>query len=161
MTTLDPQDVAANWSPPWTHVNIRDVTCGPVHALPGDPRKVATMHAWLLANPTLDLPPLELRPKPNGTVRIHDGRHRFLAYVLAARETVPGIVRPPPATIKREYDAAHTLSYGYYTCACGADFYGGGPAMHARGCEHAGTYNGCTYHYGPNEGKPAAPDDAR
>lgn len=83
------------WSPPWTHVSIRDVTCGPVHALPGDPRKVAAMHAWLLANPTLDLPPLELRPKPNGTVRIHDGRHRFLAYVLAARETVPGIVRPP------------------------------------------------------------------
>jgi hypothetical protein len=86
---------ATGWSPPWTQVSVRDVTVGPVHALPGDPRKVAAMCAWLLAHPTFDLPALELRPKPNGTFRVHDGRHRFLAYVLAQRETVPGIVRPP------------------------------------------------------------------
>jgi hypothetical protein len=47
------------------------------------------MHGWLLANPDADLPPLDVRPKPNSTFRIHDGRHRFTAYVLAERPLVP------------------------------------------------------------------------
>ncbi len=69
-------------------VNIRLITVGHVHDAPGDPAKVAQLHRWLIDNPTLDLPPLDVRAKDNGTYRIHDGRHRFLAYVLAERETV-------------------------------------------------------------------------
>jgi hypothetical protein len=30
----------------------------------------------------------DVRAKPNGAYRIHDGRHRFLAYVLAERPLV-------------------------------------------------------------------------
>jgi hypothetical protein len=70
-------------------VDVRQITVGHVHAERGDPNKVAAMHAWLLANPEADLPPLDVRAKPNGTYRIHDGRHRFLAYVLAERQLVP------------------------------------------------------------------------
>lgn len=71
------------------HVDVRSITVGHVHAEPGDPAKVAMMHGWLLAHPGRDLPPLDVRAKPNGTYRIHDGRHRFLAYVLAERPVVP------------------------------------------------------------------------
>jgi hypothetical protein len=75
------------------HVDIRLITVGHVHAERGDPQKVVAYHAWLLEHPDADLPPLDVRPRPNGTYRIHDGRHRFLAYVLAERATVP-IVDP-------------------------------------------------------------------
>ena len=47
------------------------------------------MHGWLLKQPESDLPPLEVRVRENGTYRIHDGRHRFVAYVLAERATIP------------------------------------------------------------------------
>jgi hypothetical protein len=70
-------------------VNIRTVTVGNRHAESGDPAKVARYHRWLLDNPGLDLPAIDVRLKPNGTYRIHDGRHRFLAYVLAEREHIP------------------------------------------------------------------------
>ena len=73
-------------------VNIREITVGNRHAYPGDPAKVASYHHWLLENPDLDLPAIDVRTKPNGTYRIHDGRHRFLAYVLAEREEIPVIV---------------------------------------------------------------------
>lgn len=72
-----------------TTVDVRTITVGHVHAEPGDPAKVAAMTAWLLANPDRDLPYLKVHEKPNGTFRIYDGRHRFVAYVLAERERVP------------------------------------------------------------------------
>jgi hypothetical protein len=65
-------------------VNIRTITVGNRHARVGDPAKVAAYHEWLRANPELDLPAIDVRAKENGTYRIDDGRHRFLAYVLAA-----------------------------------------------------------------------------
>jgi ParB-like nuclease domain len=71
------------------HVDVRSITVGHVHAERGDPEKVARMHAWLLAHPDADLPPLDVRAKPDGTYRIYDGRHRFVAYVLAERQWVP------------------------------------------------------------------------
>lgn len=53
--------------------------------------------------------------------------------------------------IKKQYDPTHTLSYGYWVCPhCKSSFYGGGPALHERGCTEKG-YSGCVYHYGPNE----------
>jgi hypothetical protein len=70
-------------------VDIRLITVGHIHAERGDPQKVAELHRWLMDNPRLDLPPLDVRRKDNGTHRVHDGRHRFLAHVLAERETVP------------------------------------------------------------------------
>jgi hypothetical protein len=70
-------------------VNIRTITVGSNHAAPGDPAKVAEYHRWLIENPELDLPPIDVRVKPNDTYRIHDGRHRFLAYVLAERVEIP------------------------------------------------------------------------
>jgi ParB-like nuclease domain len=73
-------------------VNIRTITVGNRHAEPGDPAKVERYHRWLLENPDLDLPPIDVRMKPHGTYRIHDGRHRFLAYVLAEREEIPVVV---------------------------------------------------------------------
>ena len=78
-------------------VNIRTITVGNRHAEPGDPAKVAAYRGWLLDNPDLDLPAIDVRTKPNGTYRIHDGRHRFLAYVLAAREEIPVIVGHRPS----------------------------------------------------------------
>jgi hypothetical protein len=74
------------------HVDIRTITVGHVHAQPGDPQKVVAYHRWLLDHPRDDLPPLDVRLKPNGTYRIHDGRHRFVAYVLAERATVPVVL---------------------------------------------------------------------
>ena len=74
---------------PTADANIREVTVGNRHAHPGDPAKVADMHRWLLDIPEGELPPLLVFQKPNGTLRIYDGRHRFVAYVLAERETVP------------------------------------------------------------------------
>lgn len=71
------------------YVDVRAITVGHVHAERGDPGKVATIHAWLLTNPDGDLRPLDVRTTPNGTYRIHDGRHRFVAYVLAERPLVP------------------------------------------------------------------------
>jgi hypothetical protein len=81
-------------------VNIRTITVGNRHAAPGDPAKVAEYHRWLVDNPDLDLPPIDVRSKPNDTYRIYDGRHRFLAYVLAEREEIPvvfGSEMPPTA----------------------------------------------------------------
>lgn len=77
---------------PRTHCDVRDITVGNIHAERGDPHKVAELCAWLMNNPARDLPPLDVREKPNGTYRIHDGRHRFLAYVLAERAKVPILV---------------------------------------------------------------------
>lgn len=79
----DPPDAAE------VRVNIRMITVGNVHAEGGDAAKVAAMHGWLVDNPDSDLPALDVRAKDNGTFRIHDGRHRFLAYVLAGRDTIP------------------------------------------------------------------------
>jgi hypothetical protein len=73
-------------------VNIRTITVGNLHAEPGDPSKVAAYHRWLLENPARDLPPIDVRAKANATYRIYDGRHRFLAYVLAEREEIPVVV---------------------------------------------------------------------
>jgi hypothetical protein len=73
-------------------MNIRTITVGNRHADPGDPAKVVAYHHWLLENPGLDLPPIDVRLKPNETYRIHDGRHRFLAYVLAEREEIPIVI---------------------------------------------------------------------
>lgn len=70
-------------------VDIRLISVGHIHAEHGDPQKVAEMHRWLSDNPGSDLPPVDVRIKDNATYRIHDGRHRFLAYVLAERPTVP------------------------------------------------------------------------
>lgn len=74
-------------------MNIRTITVGNHHAARGDPSKVAEYHCWLQENPNLDLPPIDVRPRSNGTYRIYDGRHRFLAYVLAEREEIPVVVR--------------------------------------------------------------------
>jgi hypothetical protein len=74
---------------PIVHANIRELTIGNCHAEPGDPAKVAEMHRWLLDNPRAELPPLLVFPKPNGTLRVYDGRHRFVAYVLAERGSIP------------------------------------------------------------------------
>ncbi len=47
------------------------------------------------------------------------------------------------------FDAGHTLSYGYYRCkACSHTFYGGGDALHERGCTTPG-YENCVYVLGP------------
>ena len=73
-------------------VDIRLITVGHVHAQRGDVEKVARLHAWLMAHPDDDLPPIDVRAKENGTLRIHDGRHCFVAYVLAERSTIPVIV---------------------------------------------------------------------
>jgi RimJ/RimL family protein N-acetyltransferase len=73
-------------------VNIRSITVGNIHAEPGDPAKVTGLHRWLIDNPADDLPAIDVRARDNGTYRIHDGRHRFLAYVLAERETIPIMV---------------------------------------------------------------------
>lgn len=78
-------------------VNIREITVGNRHADPGDPTKVADLHRWLLENPQSDLPAIDVRAKPNGTYRIHDRRHRFLAYVLAERNEIPVVVDEPDA----------------------------------------------------------------
>jgi hypothetical protein len=74
------------------HVDVRTITVGHVHAERGDPQKVAAMHTWLIDNPGADLPALDVRAKANGTYRIHDGRYRFVAYVLAERATVPIVI---------------------------------------------------------------------
>jgi ParB-like chromosome segregation protein Spo0J len=34
----------------------------------------------------------EAPTKPNGAYRIYDGRHRFLAYVLAERDEIPATI---------------------------------------------------------------------
>jgi len=73
-------------------LNIRQVTVGNHHAERGGPLKVVEYHRWLLDHPGEDLPPIEVRRKPNGTYRIFDGRHRFLAYVLAEREEIPATI---------------------------------------------------------------------
>jgi hypothetical protein len=73
-------------------LNIRNVTVGNRHAERGNPDKVALCYRWLLDHPGHDLPPIAVRPKPNGTYRIYDGRHRFLAYVLAEREEIPAVI---------------------------------------------------------------------
>lgn len=51
----------------------------------------------------------------------------------------------------KQYDPKHELTYGYWRChTCEAEFYGGGPALHADGCpEH--DYKACVYYFGPNE----------
>jgi ParB-like nuclease domain len=72
--------------------DIRQITVGNRHARPGDPQKVAEYHAWLMSNPVGDLPPIEVREKPGEIYRIHDGRHRFLAYVLAERGEIPIVI---------------------------------------------------------------------
>jgi hypothetical protein len=54
-------------------VDVRSITVGHVHAEHGDPSKVAERTGWLLTNPDADLPALDVRAKPNGTYRIHDG----------------------------------------------------------------------------------------
>ena len=80
------------------NVDIRLITVGHVHAEAGDPRKIAAFHGWLQENPDSNLPAIDVRAKDNGTYRIHDGRHRFLAYVLAGRATIPievGGTTPP------------------------------------------------------------------
>lgn len=79
------------------HVDVRLITVGNIHAEPGNPTKVVAMHRWLMEHPDLDLPPLNVRPKDNGTYRIHDGRHRFVAYVLAERGTIPIVIASDPA----------------------------------------------------------------
>jgi len=79
------------------NIDIRLITVGRIHAEPGDPEKVAALHSWLLEHPDADLPALDVRRKENGTYRVHDGRHRFVAYVLAQRATIPvelGIDQP-------------------------------------------------------------------
>ena len=49
------------------------------------------------------------------------------------------------------YDEAITISYGLWKCpACGASFYGGGKAMHEKGCSRTG-YDGLEYHFGPKQ----------
>lgn len=77
-------------------MNIRQVTCGNTHAAPGDPRRVVEYYDWLMARPGEDLPPIQVREKPNGTYRVYDGRHRFLSYVLAEREVIPVVVIATP-----------------------------------------------------------------
>lgn len=72
-----------------TRVNIRTITVGNVHAEPGDPAKVEAYHRWLMSNPNLDMSPIIVTEKSNGTYRIYDGRHRFVSYVLAERELIP------------------------------------------------------------------------
>lgn len=40
-------------------------------------------------------------------------------------------------------------SYGMWMCrSCKNEFYGGGPALHKRGCRESG-YDSCTFVYGP------------
>ncbi len=39
--------------------------------------------------------------------------------------------------------------FGYWSHECGAEFYGGGDALHNRGCP-VKDYSGCTYHFGPS-----------
>lgn len=70
-------------------VNVRQITVGNIHEFPGKPDKVVRYHSILMDNPEFDFPPLDVREKPNGTYRIWNGRHRFLAYVLAERELIP------------------------------------------------------------------------
>lgn len=49
------------------------------------------------------------------------------------------------------YDPTHMLTYGYWKCEmCSSSFYGGGPALHNRGCAETG-YKSCAYVIGPNE----------
>jgi predicted nucleic acid-binding Zn-ribbon protein len=46
-------------------------------------------------------------------------------------------------------DESVTTSYGFFECpACGSRFYGGGQALHNRGCPESG-YENCIYHVGP------------
>jgi hypothetical protein len=75
-------------------VDIRSITVGHVHAEPGDPAKVVAMHAWLVADRSRELPPIAVTRKHDGTFRIHDGRHRFVSYVLAERPTIPIVELP-------------------------------------------------------------------
>jgi ParB-like nuclease domain len=87
---IDPASIEHRFDDaPTVRLNIREVTVGNHHAHAGDPAKVAAMHRWLVDNPAAELPPLLVFQKPNGTVRIYDGRHRFVAYVLAERDTIP------------------------------------------------------------------------
>jgi ParB-like nuclease domain len=81
------------------YVDIRTITVGHIHAERGDPAKVAAYHRWLMDHPGEHMFPLDVRAKPNGTYRIHDGRHRFLAYVLAERPTVPIVVGRPASEL--------------------------------------------------------------
>lgn len=74
-------------------VNVRQITVGSVHELPGDPTKVVVYYGHLRHDDTFEFPPIVVHEKPNGTYRIWDGRHRFLAYVLAERDTIPVEVR--------------------------------------------------------------------
>lgn len=97
------------------YVDIRLITVGHIHALPGDPHKVVAMHHWLINNPHDDLPALDVRLKPNGTYRIHDGRHRYVAAVLAQRPTIPVIVSEPDTTASPSTTAAERPSERYST----------------------------------------------
>lgn len=46
------------------------------------------------------------------------------------------------------YDPDGTVSYGYYRCQdCGSSFFGGGPALHNKGCARD-SYEGLEYYLG-------------
>lgn len=54
--------------------------------------------------------------------------------------------------MKLVYDPENaTMSYGFYVClACESEFYGGGHALHYKGCSETG-YENCEYHFGDKQ----------
>lgn len=54
--------------------------------------------------------------------------------------------------MKLVYDPIHaTISYGFYVCLeCKSSFYGGGRALHYKGCSKEG-YSECEYHFGDEQ----------
>ena len=57
----------------------------------------------------------------------------------------------PIEPCRLQYDPKHDVSYGYYICfTCGADFYGGGKALHDDNCSvRLQGYKSCVLHFGP------------
>jgi len=52
--------------------------------------------------------------------------------------------------MKLEFDPSHKLSYCSYRCPeCGIEFYGGGEAIHRKGCSQT-DYANCVCVIGPN-----------
>jgi ParB-like nuclease domain len=68
-------------------VRIEDLRVGPNVAAGANPYVIMGL-VPLLKGSTQDHEPITVRPLPDGTFRVIDGRHRFIASIIAGRPDV-------------------------------------------------------------------------
>jgi hypothetical protein len=68
-------------------VRVEDLRLGPNVPAGMNPLVLMSL-AYRLRSTTEDPPPVKVTPEPDGSWRIHDGRHRALGAVIAGRPDV-------------------------------------------------------------------------